>query len=248
MVKKRLITLLLSTLLAICLVFLTLYIPKMVKRYSLKGTIKKITQKAQTINNFKANMEIQILREKLSIASRATLLFERPRNSKIVEEMYFSEKWGEGPGQKQITITNDKVLWQYTPHLKIAIKLPLTAQSPPPIGAEFIDPFGFIEIKSLALVGKEKLNGKYCYILKGKTQDMAPLSERQKVTLWIDASEYLLYQIKRCSEAADEVSKITFTQVELNVDLEDKEFIFEPPEGTKIKNLDIQGPPPLPHS
>jgi outer membrane lipoprotein-sorting protein len=121
------------------------------------------------------------------------------------------------------------------PQLGVAAKSYLTKQSSPPPGLDFVEPFSFVDVASLKLIGQEELYGKKCNILEGNTMGAEFSSGRQLVKLWLDISNNLLYQVKTYNHSESISITVTYNNVEINKLFNDSEFEFSPPPGTQIK-------------
>jgi outer membrane lipoprotein-sorting protein len=115
------------------------------------------------------------------------------------------------------------------PTQSAVLKIPTLLYSKAKLGGDFTN---FAEVK---LEGKEVIRGRQCYRLTGKASDSYAASGKEvnirKMTLWIDAESFLLWQVREeWPPMGDTATRMTTTyEPQANPTADNAKFKFTPP-------------------
>ncbi len=165
--------------------------------------------------------------------------------------MFREEVKASGDTVGQVTITNGRTLWIYTPQDNEVVVLDDLA-----VG-EFVTETGDLQDDTLTaavqetaladnpiLVGRPELDGKSTYLLEYQPFTDDFLYGTGPVRLWVAADSFLPVRIERRDENGRVVIAVLFRELKVNTGMAAGEFDYVPPAGAKVMNSDdIAGTP-----
>jgi outer membrane lipoprotein-sorting protein len=122
-----------------------------------------INSKTTAIETFKAKFAIQVEKGGEESLTKGELIFKKPNKSNMKGSTIVA-RGRETRSIEQIMVSDGKILWQYMPALRMAMKLHITSKSSPPVGFEVVNPFFGVEPASIVYKGIEKIDEKEFYI------------------------------------------------------------------------------------
>lgn len=147
------------------------------------------------------------------------------------------------PDTKQLMVSDGDMMWQVVPFLKLASKVDLATLKKEfgegyfiPAKEDISRPLKEVEEGSVKYLGKELLEAKEYFVLEAKPKpqiqaDQIPFS---KAKLWIDPATGLEKKAVFYDLEDKEVFQRNFSEVKINLEISDQEFIFLPEEGMEV--------------
>ena len=204
-----------------------------------KHMLSRIEQKAFLVHSYKANFDLWLRLEDKEVRLSGTLLYKWPK--RLRTEMSLSEQ----KTLSQVIYWKDGMMWQYLPSAGTAFrqneealrqKFPDTFASQDLLNLQ--NPFDLIEPHSVKFVDEERENGKAVYLFEGVPKTairhqgvLQPVLCRMKVS----EENGLLEEMVMRDKAGEEIMKQRFWDIQVNPELLDEEFIFNPEHVTLVE-------------
>lgn len=198
--------------------------------------IAAIKEKAESIDSFKADFNVQVAGEGEDSSTKGELIFKRP-NKSILRGITIITLNDETKVMDQQMVSDGNILWHYIPETKTVMKLKLDENSPALAGDEIINPFLEIENGSLVYKGIENVSGNEFYSFEGKSANPDLEQEKILVKLLFYKDSYLLYRKVSYDQATGGAASRQYENISTGVEAEDSDFNFILPENVTVNDL-----------
>jgi len=194
---------------------------------SLEQVVSKMDENFARINSYSAKFDQEVLSEQFGKAiSRGAgeLLFRKPGKM----------SWRYNSPEPHLYVTDGKVLWDYLPSAKQAMKLELDQALSSPLPKSFLFGMGRLREQfevSFAPGQAQAAPAVYHLLLSPrKEEDRAVLGI---VELKVDAKTFLVREAQ-LKDAMGNVNVLRFSAIKVNPGIDPKVFKFTPPKGVEV--------------
>lgn len=199
--------------------------------------IKQIQDKAKEIQSYQASFTLKMVGPQGEILMEGNILFKRPEKIKLEMSM------PNVPDAKQLMVSDGNLMWQVAPSLKLASKVDLATLKKEfgesyftPVQEDISRPLKEVEEGSVKYLGKDSLEDKEYFLFEAKPKSQTPGIEAafSKARFWIDPDTGLEKKTVFYDLEGKEVFQRNFSEVKINLEISDHEFIFLPEEGMEV--------------
>ena len=148
---------------------------------------------------------------------------------------------------KQIYISDGKTAWAYQPTMNMVTKFDMEkltdemkeggmGQKP----GDISKPFQGFDKESVTFDRKDKIEDSEVYVFQGKPQAAGMQNlpfTISKMEIWIGADNGLAQKMILFDDEGKEIMTQSYSNIEVNVDLDDSKFTFTPPEGVQVMDM-----------
>lgn len=191
-----------------------------------RGWSDLVHSRYQNIKSMQATFEQTITHQESGIEEQRTgeLYFKKP----------FLVRWVSNPPYPELIVVEEKLLWQYFPDEELALKFDVK---------DIDDQSEFLTV----LTGKAPLADKFKISAKNEIEGVqelhllpySPSPSLVEATIWVDMESGLILRLL-FSDFYSNMNDISFTNQELDVNVEKDGFVFTVPPGTMIEDYTQQ--------
>ena len=192
---------------------------------SLEEVIDKVQEQYEIHQDFKAHFAQETFVKSLGKKQQAegTVYFKKPGKM----------RWTYQKPTQQEIISNGKTLWTYRPEDKQVIigQMSQTFQAKAP--STFLAGIGNLKRDFKGRFEKEPARGKNYFLELTPVETQGSL---EKLLLTVDRESFKILQA-RIQDAMGNITQITFSKIQFDIQLADSLFTFTPPKGVEVFNL-----------
>lgn len=137
------------------------------------------------------------------------------------------------------SISDGKVRWNYMPFANLALKYELQELDKDAQKKGWSSAAG-VDEDSLEYLGEEQLALEQVYVLKGSHSELEKLNNPdnpEEVKVFVGVNDGIIRKVITYNSDGHEISSQTFSNIQIDHSISDKDFEFVPPEGTKIQEV-----------
>ncbi len=197
---------------------------------------KEVLRKAAALESYRAKFLLEAKEEDgQTFYLRGTLLYQKPQRRRL--EIY----QGDAEQPSQILVADGTVEWQHYPQSGTVYRV---LNPPPPPGPH--RPFAEVQPGTLRFIQWVEEGGERRLRFEAEPlpsmKEGAPVSVR-KLEIEVGERDGLARRLQLLDAQGQPVLTQNFTQVEVNLDLEQNQFLFVPQEGMTV--MDLPSPEPV---
>lgn len=202
--------------------------------------IKEVRKASEKIDSYKVSYILKIKKEKGEVHSRGYIEYKEPK------KFYMEIGLSGMKSVKQIFVSNGKQVWEFIPEMGLASKIDLSKVDNKKVDeyldkrGDLRDPFENLNRNSIDIL-KESAGGKRnLYVIKAKPKKGVKkntIIKVKSVKIWINSELGIPKKILWYNSQGEVVIKQEFKKIELNPDLKDSRFEFNPPKGIKVMDV-----------
>jgi len=201
-----------------------------------------LESKASTVTSYSADMAMTMSMMGQKMTTNGKYVFKTPNKIWMETEMDMGAM-----KMKQIYISNGKTAWAYQPTMKMVTKINMEK-----ITAEMKDsgmgqkpgdiskPFQGFDKESVSFDRTDTIGGEKVYVFKGTPQNMNMDKMPFAISImemWIGADNGLAMKMAMFNEEGVEIMTQTYSNIELNIEVDESRFEFTPPEGVQVMDM-----------
>lgn len=140
-------------------------------------------------------------------------------------------RWQTTHPEEELLVCKNDVVWDYFPEEKVAYKYSLEERFDSKTMLEFIS--GEVNLEQDFRIQKQEEDTENSDWTKANLIPKNPEPSLVKATIWVDRQENLIRQVLLVDFFGN-TNQLTFEDIQLNVDMEEDMFAFEPPDGVEV--------------
>ena len=205
--------------------------------------IASLEAKAGTVSSLQADMSMAMDMMGKNMVSNGTVYFKKPRMSLVETETDMGTM-----KMKQIMVSDGETVWTYQPSMKMAVRIDLKRviaaagdeSAGDRTGGDVTKPFNGFERETISFIRNDKLDEKDVYVFQGvpgkKNMEKMPVRVT-KIETWVGADDGLVRKAILFGEDGKEIMSQTYSNIRINVEIDNSLFVFTPPEGAQVMDM-----------
>ncbi len=209
---------------------------------STEQIIADLESKASTVTSYSADMAMTMSMMGQEMTTNGKYVFKTP------DKIWMETEIDMGAMKmKQIFISDGKTAWAYQPTMKMVTKIDMEKITAEMKGSgmgqkpgDISKPFQGFDKESISFDRTDTVGGEKVYVFKGtpKSGYMQKLPVTiSKMEMWIGADNGLAMKMAMFNEEGAEILTQTYSNIELNIEVDESRFEFTPPEGVKVMDM-----------
>ncbi len=205
--------------------------------------IKQVEAKVAKVKTFKADMTMAMEMMGQKMVSEGNLAFKEP------DKMRMDMTTSVGAMKVKSTVISDgKTFWTYQPMMKMVMKMDIKKvadETGEDIArqqmSDISKPFEDYERDSIRYIGTEKLDETTTNVFEAAPKEKIEFERMPfvpaKMKLWIGADDGFIRKVVTLDEEGKEMMSMSFTNIQMNVEIADTQFEFKPPKGAQVMDM-----------
>ncbi|TFH04242.1 MAG: outer membrane lipoprotein carrier protein LolA [Methanosarcina sp.] len=223
------------------------------KGLTVEEIAENIQQKEGNIKDYSCIIHLNLFFEGEALEREFEVMCKKPDMYRILTKK-------PGKETEKVEISDGEYMWTYYPwkNTTIKVKLPETSgpeekeseekesaekESGENSGTGFIE--DLLNDSSVSLLGTEEIDGRPAYLLGKNSEEKGDEGEEEgaqpgyREKFWIDKETGTLLRYETYDDSENLTLKFEIRDMKINMGIQDSEFEFEAPEGTKVENRDF---------
>jgi outer membrane lipoprotein-sorting protein len=208
--------------------------------------LNEIESKAGDIKSYRVDMKMKTNMMGQSMNTKGEMAFKKPN------KMHMKTTTDMMGGMTQEIFSSGNTVWTYMPMMKMATKMDLSKikaagknRAGTMDNADITKPFAQFPEGSVKYIEKKKTDNGPVYVFEakpdlgnlGSSNASAPQMFPDKMTFWIGADTGLPEKIIMLGKDGSVMMEQTYSNFRINVDIDDSEFEFKPPQGVQVMDM-----------
>ena len=201
-----------------------------------------LEKKAQDVKSYSADMSMTIDVMGNKMVTTGSFIYKNPEKTKMETEMDMG-----GMKMKQIIVSDGKTAWTYQPAMNMVTKIDMEkvkaesqGEMPEKIGSDISKAFNGLTDGSISYVRSDTADGVKVSVFQGtpeiKEAPNMPFKPA-KIEIWVGDDDGLARKMIMYNDEGKEMMTQSYTNVKLNVPVDDSIFEFTPPEGAQVMDM-----------
>ncbi len=231
---------------AVALVFICSSIALAQPDETTRKMLEEVASKTAAITSYRVDLRMEMRMMGQPTITNSEMAFKMPG------KMHMKNTSDMMGGMTQEIFKSGDIVWTYMPVMKMVTKMDMTRikseipqQSAAASQGDITKPFQDFPKDGIKYIEKKKVDGGQVYVfeakpdLSGKMPPGQPTPQMlpNKIIFWIDTDTGLPAKVTMLAEDGSTMMDQIYSNFRINVEIDDSEFEFTPPEGVQVMDM-----------